>query len=175
MGKPKETEMNETDTRILVLSDSHGDILSLRKAVEAEQPAHILHLGDHYADAQELSRLYPHIPLHGVRGNTDDPLWGQAKQSVWIGGFHLFLTHGHNYYVKTGLSFLTAHARETRADAVLFGHTHRAFLEFDGIHIFNPGCVSGRLAGYGAASYGVIELKNGVLTPAIKLLADAGV
>ena len=164
--------MNETDMRLLVLSDSHGDCASLREAVEAEQPDRIVHLGDHIADAQALRLIYPGIPLYCVCGNTDDPFLGKVEELVQVGGFRLLLTHGHRYHVKSGLAFLTAHARELQADAVLFGHTHRAFLAFDGVQLCNPGSASRRVSAHGAATYGVIELKNGALIPRIRLLGS---
>ena len=57
--------------KLLVFSDSHGNIEHMRRAVEQEHPDQILHLGDVMRDAVELSRAYPNIPLELVPGNCD--------------------------------------------------------------------------------------------------------
>ena len=41
--------------KILVLSDSHGNISNMEAAVEREQPRMILHLGDCWRDAERLA------------------------------------------------------------------------------------------------------------------------
>ena len=60
------------------------------------------------------------------------------------------MCHGHKYNVKSSLLPITYKGKEVGADIVLFGHTHRAYLdEIDGMTIMNPGSVSG---------YGIIEI-----------------
>ena len=62
--------------KLLVFSDSHGNIEHMRRAVEQEKPDQILHLGDVMRDAVELSRSYPNIPLELVPGNCDYAIRG---------------------------------------------------------------------------------------------------
>ena len=57
--------------KILVLSDSHGNISNMEAAVEREQPRMILHLGDCWRDAERLAERYPEIPMEHVPGNCD--------------------------------------------------------------------------------------------------------
>ena len=57
--------------KFLILSDSHGKIDPMAQAVDLSQPDLIFHLGDCWADAEELRRLYPQIPLEQVPGNCD--------------------------------------------------------------------------------------------------------
>ena len=57
--------------KILVLSDSHSALRFMRSCVDAVKPDAIIHLGDHYDDAQALAEEYPHIPIHAVPGNCD--------------------------------------------------------------------------------------------------------
>ena len=59
--------------KILVLSDSHGNIDNMARAVELIRPRHILHLGDCLRDAQALHERFPDIPMDTVPGNCD---WG---------------------------------------------------------------------------------------------------
>ena len=47
--------------KILVLSDSHGDVDSMVEVVTKERPDAIFHLGDLIGDAQELHNEFPNI------------------------------------------------------------------------------------------------------------------
>ena len=46
-----------------------------------------------------------------------------------IGGYHIFITHGHGYYVSMGEERLKQEARGRGADIAMYGHTHRPFYE----------------------------------------------
>ena len=41
--------------KVIVFSDSHGDLNHMIAAVEQEEPDLVLHLGDYWEDARELS------------------------------------------------------------------------------------------------------------------------
>ena len=45
--------------RILVLSDSHGNVNNMVTAVGRLHPDMIIHLGDCWADAEQLHRKFP--------------------------------------------------------------------------------------------------------------------
>ena len=45
--------------RVLVLSDSHGNVGNMIRAVKREEPDMILHLGDCVVDADALRMLQP--------------------------------------------------------------------------------------------------------------------
>ena len=55
--------------KILVLSDSHGNVDNMARCVEMVGPRHILHLGDCLRDAEALHDLFPDIPMTTVPGN----------------------------------------------------------------------------------------------------------
>ena len=131
--------------KILVVSDSHGVLKNLRQAVEREQPDRIFHLGDLVSDAQRLSCAAPEIPLEVVVGNCDGWTRGAGSLLLEVEGVSFFLTHGHRYQVKSGLSLLTQAGREAGADVVCFGHTHQALCRRwpDGTLVVNPGSVGG--------------------------------
>ena len=57
--------------RVLVLSDSHGNVGNMIRAVKREEPDMILHLGDCVVDADALRREFPHITMVNVPGNCD--------------------------------------------------------------------------------------------------------
>ena len=57
--------------KVLVLSDSHGNLSNMMRAVEQESPRMILHLGDCWRDGERLHDRFPSLPLEQVYGNCD--------------------------------------------------------------------------------------------------------
>ena len=57
--------------KYLVLSDSHGNVDNMVRAVELVKPQGIIHLGDGWRDVEELRELFPSLPLEQVPGNCD--------------------------------------------------------------------------------------------------------
>ena len=45
--------------KYLVLSDSHGNVDNMVRAVELVKPQGIIHLGDGWRDVEELRELFP--------------------------------------------------------------------------------------------------------------------
>ena len=145
--------------KILVMSDSHSGLSFMRFCIQRVKPRHVIHLGDHYDDATAMAQEYPHIRFHQVPGNCDsyrhDP-WAVDVLSYPIEGVKFFMTHGHRQMVKSGTHRLVADARASKADVVLYGHTHEAECYFqDDLWVMNPG--SCRSFG---GSVGVIEVDN---------------
>lgn len=146
--------------KILVFADSHGSTANMRKIVKAENPDMIIHLGDYYSDAQALEERFPDIPLEAVKGNCDSEL-RPTEKLLEIEGKKIFICHGHNYRVKSGLLELEYAALEKGADAVFFGHTHRPFYDFDGrLHMMNPGSI-GAPRYPDTYSYGLLFIEKG--------------
>lgn len=52
--------------KVIVFSDSHGDLNHMIAAVEQEEPDLVLHLGDYWEDARELSWMYPELAIEQV-------------------------------------------------------------------------------------------------------------
>ena len=144
--------------KILVISDSHGDIKSFDSLVKMQTNAEVvIFLGDGCEEFENVRRCYSDKMFIGVKGNNDwcSPL--PADEEIVIEGKRLFMTHGHRYGVKSGLSRIIAEGRNRKADIVLFGHTHIPYMSYeDGIYIMNPGSLR-RFD----CSYGVIEIQNG--------------
>lgn len=150
--------------KILVLSDSHAALSFMRQCVDKVKPQAIIHLGDFYEDAQALQEDYSHIPFHMVPGNCDRyrcPPDVLQTLCYPVCGVMLFMTHGHNHRVKTGIGALTADARRCKAAAALYGHTHvaDAHREEDGLWVLNPGT-----CGHFGGSAGVIETDGEKIT-----------
>lgn len=145
--------------KLLVLSDSHGDIDSMENLALQEQPDLLLHLGDHYSDMEKLQARLPQLACIGVRGNCDRPGPGESRL-LTLEGKRILLTHGHLQEVKYDLDRLYFFGRKHEADLVLFGHTHRVCREeADGMLLLNPGSI-GR--GW-PPSYAVVRLESGRL------------
>ena len=89
--------------RVLVLSDSHGNIDNMRRAVEQVQPHRVLHLGDCQRDLTALQALFPALPMEGVPGNCDFGSCDQPERLMELDGVRLFLLHGHTRSVKSSL------------------------------------------------------------------------
>jgi len=145
--------------RILVLSDSHGHVAAMERAVALSQPDHILHLGDCLRDADALCRRFPALPLTAVPGNCDYGACEEPEKLIELGGQRIFLLHGHTRGVKHGIDRARYAAEEVGAQILLFGHTHCPLVDFDGsVHILNPGTAGGI---HHAATYGVITIGEG--------------
>ena len=110
--------------RVLFLSDSHGDRAGIRLMAEAAARGGrldaALHLGDGASDFIGLTaffqQLNPDIALHGVRGNCDFGSDVPEEEEVCLGGVRIFMTHGHRYYVKSGLYTLDDEAVRRHAE-----------------------------------------------------------
>ncbi len=143
--------------RILVVSDTHGDLYTLKRAI-ASQPAAeiIIHCGDGSREVDEIMLEYTDKKVIAVRGNCDLASTLPSTETVKLNGKTLFITHGHLYHAKYTTYNLVCAAREQKADILLFGHTHCALSEYDdGLYIMNPGSCHG----YGA-TYGYIDITD---------------
>ena len=155
--------------RILVLSDTHGDFNSCRRALDAQTNADaIIHCGDGKAEFQYIKEHYTDIPVIGVCGNCDFGTKLQPVEVVELGGKRIFVTHGHTYQAKFTIYNLVCAAREKGADILLFGHTHNALTDYsDGLYIMNPGSCHGYYATYG---YIDITDKGDIVTNVVKVI-----
>lgn len=142
--------------KILVLSDSHGELRYMEQAVFDVTPDHIIHLGDKQQDCVRLQEKFCRIPFTSVPGNCD--LYAVEPQVVLteLGGVRFLITHGHLHGVKGGMLRFSLAAREAGAQVALYGHTHIAACERDGeTYLLNPGAAGGP-----RPSYGVVEIDH---------------
>ena len=143
--------------KILVLSDSHGNLLNMVQAVERETPHAIYHLGDCWRDAEALHDRFPHIPLEQVPGNCDYRSWEPAQRLLMPAGKRVLICHGHTLGVKQSLLAAGYTAEEQAADVLLFGHTHRPLVDWRGRTLFlNPGSIGD----YRSPTYGLLTIEN---------------
>lgn len=143
--------------KLLVFSDSHRALSGMRQAVEAQQPDYVLHLGDMERDAEALAGEYPQLPVARVPGNCDG--WfatGPLQKLVTYGGKKVLMSHGHIWGVKSGYSSAIAAGRSSKADLLLFGHTHVPYCQRleDGMWVMNPGSIRD------SGSFGVVTIEG---------------
>ena len=145
---------------ILVLSDSHGAVAPMVRAVELARPDLILHLGDCWRDGEQLRARFPDIPLEQVPGNCDFQPEEPAERLLVLEGKRILLCHGHTYGVKTSLLAAGFAAEEQQLDLFLFGHTHRPLVDRRGRTLFlNPGSIGDSTR----PSYAVVTIQGGQL------------
>lgn len=160
--------------KLFFMSDIHGSLYYLKKAIEAfqrEKADYIIILGDelYHGPRNSLTKEYNtketanllneyKDKIIAVRGNCDSDVDQMMLKYPMMSDYNiilyenkkLFITHGH-IYNKTNLPNLT------KDDVFIYGHTHIPLIEkADGIIFINPGSISLPKGGY-ENSYGVLE------------------
>lgn len=153
--------------RILVVSDTHGQLGPLRSLVgRVGVVDFLLHAGDHYDDRIPVGALFGLPPERciGVVGNCDYPL-REPDEVVWEQeGVRILLTHGHRHDVKRTLMPIWYRAREQGCRVAIFGHSHLPVQVQEGeVLLFNPGSPA-QPRRQSRATIGILELKNGRVT-----------
>ena len=82
--------------KILILSDSHGNINNMSYALQCEKPDLVIHLGDCFKDAKQLVEQYPEQNIIQVPGNCDYSDEATEK-IVDVEGIKILICHGHTY------------------------------------------------------------------------------
>ena len=140
--------------KILVISDTHGNIMNAVRLLESSGFDYCIHLGDVVRDCEDLESIFPRQKFIFVKGNND--FWTRDasfpdERTFTLGKKKFFICHGHKFNVKSSLALLKKTAHEKECDIALFGHTHKSFLEEGTLTIMNPGSVG---------SYGVITIDD---------------
>ena len=151
--------------KILVFSDTHHKTDLCEKLLTRSTDVNmVLHAGDCVKDALEMSYVFSDIDFKIVRGNND--YMSDEKDEILfdVCDKKIFLTHGHEYAVKYGYSYIARRAKNLGADIAVFGHTHEAYMgKKDGVYLLNPGS-----AGFCAhPGYGVITIENNILNASL--------
>jgi hypothetical protein len=127
--------------KITVVSDSHGDLNSLKRIIAAESDMdYIVHCGDGAADLLRCE-INKKIKVIRVSGNVDrhsSPGLDEVYEFS-AGGKDFLAVHGDRFNVKQSYSELREFGKSKGVSAVLFGHTHIKVLVKGDPHLFNPG------------------------------------
>ncbi len=150
--------------KALIFSDSHGRIAPLQAAWEMHRDTAdaVFFLGDG-ANDYDFLRHQDRVPFYAVKGNNDFFSTDPASQIITFDRKRIFLTHGHLFYVKSTMRHLVTRALDDKADAVLFGHTHRPELVYlnedetgtKPLYLFGSGSIG--LPYDGKCTYGILE------------------
>ena len=138
--------------RIVVISDSHGSTDMVDRVISECSPFDLfIHCGDGLKDISSAAIPGNSVVLK-VLGNTDIYSGCDAEEILTeiIYGRTVMITHGHQFDVKSGLSRLVHEAENFEAEVILFGHTHKQFLNAGNPLLFNPGNLS-------KGNYGIIH------------------
>lgn len=143
--------------KIVVMSDSHGDVLSLENPLKEQADAYF-HCGDserNYDDPALQS-------MYRVKGNCDFDDQFPEEVRTTVKGKTVLMVHGHLHNVKQNLLSLFYEGKEQEAQIVLFGHSHLFGAEMrDGILFVNPGSTLLPRGG-NPATYAIIEWTSDV-------------
>ena len=123
--------------KLILVSDSHGNKAGIDRIFNTLQFDYLFFMGDGLGDIGDYSYLEN---VYMVCGNCDFFSKEVVEREIEISGYKIFMTHGHKYGVKMGLSKLIEKAKEIGANIVFYGHTHIQKVEkIDGIYFINPG------------------------------------
>jgi putative phosphoesterase len=153
--------------KIGVISDTHGNIAAIRRAVIAVGAVERwLHAGDYSQDGAFLAELTG-LEVTTVAGNCDGTTDAKVDEFLEVGGKRIWLTHGHRYRAKDRTNELVWWGRQSGADIVVYGHSHVPDISWhDGLLVFNPGSTYHPRGGY-AASCGLLTITDGKAEAAI--------
>lgn len=129
--------------KILVVSDTHRKNDSYVALCQQLAPLDmVIHCGD-VEGGEFLIQKAAECEVHMVAGNNDffSPL--PREEIFEVQGLKIWLTHGHNYYVSMDNEILKEEARNRGVDIVMYGHSHKPVIDYDGdIVAINPGSLS---------------------------------
>lgn len=144
--------------KIGVMSDTHGDVAAIRRAVIAAGPVDCwLHGGDYSQDSHFLEE-FTGLPVTAVQGNCDGSVAAKLDEYIEAGPVKIWLTHGHRYPAKERVADLAWWGSQYGVQAVVYGHTHIPDITWrQELVIFNPGSPS-RPRGGSKASCGILDI-----------------
>lgn len=147
--------------KVLIVSDTHGRHANLEEVLEREGNVDmLLHLGDVEGEEQYIEQVSK-CRCHMIAGNND---WfsGLSKdKEIQIGDYKVWMTHGHNYMVNMDTERLRVAAMARGVDVVLFGHTHKPYLDVESKPVvINPGSISYPRQDGRKPSYVVLDIEG---------------
>ena len=128
--------------KVLIVSDTHGSNANYFKVVELVKPDMVIHCGDIEGSELAISRAVQ-CPVYMVSGNNDFFADLPSEVDINVGKYKCLVTHGHRYHVSMGPERIIDEARARGYDVVIYGHTHKPEVRFEGgVYAVNPGSLS---------------------------------
>ena len=164
--------------KVLIISDTHRRHENLEIVLEKEKPLDLLiHLGDAEGSEDYIGAI-AECPMEIVSGNSDFFSTLPAELILELGKHRALVTHGHYYSVNTGMEDIKKEAEGRGCDMVMFGHTHRPFVDVPKLAqgkkkviTMNPGSLSYPRQEGKCPSYIVMQIdRNGEAHMEIKYL-----
>ena len=149
--------------KILIVSDTHKYHKNLERVMERVEPVDLMiHLGDAEGYEEDIAQMAG-CPVEIVAGNNDFFSDLDREKELKLGKYRVLLTHGHYYYVSTGIADIKKEAEARGFDIVMFGHTHRPLIDYGkNLIVLNPGSLSYPRQEGRKPSYIIMEInKNG--------------
>ena len=156
-------------TKILIFSDSHGDIETMARITGTVKPDMVIHLGDYLYDADMLNVEYPNINFIKIPDNTNKKNDNDKVKFENIYDKKIMMTHGHFYNVDNeeeglrnikGIQKLMEFGFGNGADIIMFGHSHMPYLNcINGKWIMNPGRIGKKSSKIIYATYSVLHIE----------------
>ena len=150
--------------KVLIVSDTHRNEDNLIMVLEREKNLDLLiHCGDVEGAEYEIEH-YAGCKTIFVAGNNDFFSRLSKEVETQIDELHVWVTHGHNYYVNANPEYIKKEARARKMDVVMFGHTHRPVVEqTKDLIVINPGSLTYPRQEGRRPSYAVLETENSVI------------
>lgn len=151
---------------ILVVSDSHGDTLSLQNVISrhVHEIDCIVHAGDFARDIESCDTSGKKV--YSVPGNMDGVMRDDSLERIEnISNQKVLITHSDHLASHFGLDRLFLRSQELEADLCIFGHTHTPYVSQHKPYLINPGSLGTRATGNG--TYGLIRIDGQVVTCSI--------
>lgn len=138
--------------KIIAFGDIHGATVNLIKLAQVLESADVIVFVGDGADSLKVMDAVACSKLLAVRGNCDF----FCRLPTEIVKDRIFVTHGDDYGVKSGISALMNAAKARDAKLCFFGHNHTRSVETcDGIVFINPGTL-GNTRTMTSGSYAVV-------------------
>lgn len=131
--------------KAVVISDSHGYANNIHAVLEREKECKtVIFLGDGISDVLKVKEWFPNHSFICVKGNNDFHSDENTTAYKCFEKCVVVMSHGHLFSVRQSRRELINHAKGVMANAVFYGHTHKAEDYTDvlsGIRVVNPGAL----------------------------------
>jgi uncharacterized protein len=125
--------------KLLITSDVHQNLEALIDVISKHKDIDLhLNAGDMCIPLKNFEKYH----IITVKGNNDFGIDLPYLREIEFENKKILITHGHIEHVKFGLDRLKVKAKISKADIVIFGHTHeRYLLKEENILFINPGAL----------------------------------
>lgn len=161
--------LQNKESRIVYLSDSHGNYNNFRKIVllHKDRADLFLFMGDGHEEFEEIKLEFPDVKIVAVRGNNDFYSKQPLSRLFVYNNITMFMCHGHEYGYSDISESVRMVSEKNGVQVAFYGHTHIPQILFeDDLYVLNPGSIS-LPRGDSRASYGILDITPDGIFPFI--------